>query len=161
MGGVTLEYSPTLYLAAEFPTAPYTSMPPRGEDWTVSPSLHIDLRIARSTRANLFLVGADPLVSNALRVVVPDLNHGTVIRRRGGRLLLPPASSRLGTVVVHDVDTLTPDDQYGLLDWMDAVQYRTQVVSTTSAPMLMRVEAGAFNDTLYYRLNKIYVDLSE
>ena len=154
-----MEYSPTLYLAAEFPAAP-TSMPPRGDDWTISPSLQFDLKVARATRANLFLVGSDPLVSNVLRAVVPDLNQGAVIRRPGGQLQLPPASSRPGTVVVRDVDTLTPDDQCGLLAWMDAVQHTTQVVSTTSAPLLMQVEMGAFNDTLYYRLNKIYIELS-
>ena len=156
-----MEYSSTLYFAAESPTAPYASIPPRADDWSVSPSLHIDLRVARSSKANLFLVGTDRLIANVLSVAVPDLNQGAVIRSKGGRLLLPPVSSRLRTVVVRDVDGLTPEEQNGLLEWMDAVQHRTQVVSTTAAPLLERVDAGTFNDTLYYRLNKIYVELSE
>jgi DNA-binding NtrC family response regulator len=34
------------------------------------------------------------------------------------------------------------------------------VVSTTSAPLLPRVEAGEFNATLFYRLNTVCVDVT-
>lgn len=154
-----MAYSSTLYLAAESPSAPYASMPP-GTDRSVSP-FSLDLRVARTSKANLFVVGSDRMVANVLSVAVPNMAQCTVIRCKDGRLLLPPVSLRPGTLVVRDVEALTADDQRELLEWMDAVQYRTQVISTTSRPLLERVEAGDFNDTLYYRLNKIYVELSE
>jgi transcriptional regulator of acetoin/glycerol metabolism len=48
-----------------------------------------------------------------------------------------------------------------LFEWLDSTSSGTQVVSTASAPLLPLVEAGAFDDALYYRLNTVYVDLSE
>jgi transcriptional regulator of acetoin/glycerol metabolism len=45
-------------------------------------------------------------------------------------------------------------------EWL-ASSNRPQVVSTASAPLLPLVEAGVFNDALYYRLNTVYIDLSE
>ena len=94
-------------------------------------------------------------------LLVPDANPSVMIRRQDGGLLLPPATARPSTVVVRDVDALTADEQRALLAWLDSGESRTQVVSTASAPVLPLVEAGAFNDALYYRLNTVYINLSE
>jgi transcriptional regulator of acetoin/glycerol metabolism len=47
-----------------------------------------------------------------------------------------------------------------LLDWMEHADGRTQVVSTSSAALLPRVQCGAFIDTLYYRLTTVCVDVT-
>ena len=62
--------------------------------------------------------------------------------------------------MLHDVGALTTDDQLRLLDWLERAEGRTQVVSTSSAPLLPRVHAGSFIDTLYYRLNTVCVDVT-
>jgi transcriptional regulator of acetoin/glycerol metabolism len=46
-----------------------------------------------------------------------------------------------------------------LLVWLETRPRRIQIVSTTSAPLQGRVESGAFNDTLYFRLNTVRIDL--
>ena len=47
-----------------------------------------------------------------------------------------------------------------LLDWLEAAAGRMQVVSTTPATLLPHVQAGAFIEQLYYRLNTVCVDMS-
>jgi transcriptional regulator of acetoin/glycerol metabolism len=54
---------------------------------------------------------------------------------------------------------LTLEEQRRLLEWLQETAGRTRVVSTTSAPLLPLVEDGVFLDTLYYRLNTVYVEL--
>jgi len=119
-----------------------------------------DLFRARITEANALLVGPDNLVENMVSLVVPDLKPTATIRRQNEELLLPTASPQLRTAVIRDVDGLTPVEQRRLLDWLGSAPNRTQLVSTTSVPLLPLVETGVFNDTLYYRLNTTYVDLS-
>lgn len=64
-----------------------------------------------------------------------------------------------GTVVLHDVDRLAVADQRHVEEWLDTVTGRTQVVSTSSQPLLPLIATGNFLDTLYYRLNTVYTDL--
>ena len=136
----------------------YASTPARG-DLAVWPYTELDL--ARITGANVLFLGAGPLVVDLVGVLVPSVNEGVTIRPRWGRLELPPASSHIGKVVVWDVDTLTLAGQRTLLEWMDVANGRTQVISIASAPLLIKVETGAFDATLYYRLNTICIDLSK
>ena len=119
------------------------------------------MKIAYVSRTNVLIVGPEPHVNNALSLTAPDLTRDAVIQSRGGRLQLPAPSTGPATVVVRDVDSLTPVEQRRLLEWLDAGSTRTQVISTASVPLLPLVEARGFNDTLYYRLNTIYIDLSE
>jgi hypothetical protein len=119
------------------------------------------MNIARITRTNVLVVGPDRLLGNVLSMLAPDASHDEAIQCEGGRLQLPAPAPRPSTVVVHDVDVLTPADQRRLLEWLDAANGRVQVVSTASVPLLPLVQARTFNDTLYYRLNTIYIDLSE
>ncbi len=44
--------------------------------------------------------------------------------------------------------------------WLDRAPGRTQVVSTTPALLFPRVQAGAFIDRLYYRLNTVCMDVT-
>ncbi len=117
--------------------------------------------MARATNTNVLVVGPDPLVKNVLNLVVPDARRDKAVHCQGGRLQLPQVSPQPAMVVVRDVDSLTPAEQRKLLDWLEAASTRTQVVSTASVPLLPLVQAHAFNDTLYYRLNTIYIDLFE
>jgi hypothetical protein len=119
------------------------------------------MKIAYVSRTNVLIVGPETHVNNALSLTAPDLSRDDVVQSRGGRLQLPAPATRPPTVVVRDVDTLTTAEQRRLLEWLDAASTRTQVISTASVPLLPLVETSDFNDTLYYRLNTIYIDLSE
>jgi hypothetical protein len=116
-----------------------------------------DWRLARAARVNLLLLGTDRNIPNALTALLPDLREPIATWSPGQPLTLPPAA-QAGTVILYDVDALRHEDQLRLLTWLDQTVGRTQVVSTASAPLLPRVEAGAFIDTLYYRLNTVCVE---
>ena len=118
-----------------------------------------DLDLARLTRVNLFLVGDDDVVVPVVTSLWPFLATPIVVRNRGERLRLSSTSEPVGTVVVCDVDTLTGHEQRALHNWM-AGNGRTQVVSTASKFLQPLLEAGAFHEGLYYRLNVVTVDLT-
>jgi hypothetical protein len=160
MGGVSVEYQARL-CSSNSNTAPYSSRPFSGADSVAPPSAAKDLKMAQATHTNVLVVGPNPVVKNVLNLVAPDARWDTAVQCQGGRLQLPLVSSRPTLLVVYDVDALTAAEQRTLLDWLEAASTRTQVVSTASVPLLPLVQAHAFNDTLYYRLNTIYIDLSE
>jgi DNA-binding NtrC family response regulator len=141
--------------------APHASMLPIREDSKIPPSIQRDLGVARTTRANLLLVGTERQVTRLLRVAVADSSHAAVVRCQNGRLLLPSMPSGAETIVIRDVDALTSEDQWKLCEWLDSRSDRTQVISTASAPLVPLVDSQLFNDALYYRLNVVYLDLSE
>lgn len=136
-------------------TQPYASTPQRSDERGV----HTDLSLARLTRANVLLVGPERRVEDLVRAHVPEIDAALVIRCQDAPPRLP-VSSHPGPVVLRDVDFLTPEEQRRLFEWLDSRTGRPQVVSTASAPLRPLVEAGAFSDALYYRLNTVYIDLS-
>jgi transcriptional regulator of acetoin/glycerol metabolism len=82
-----------------------------------------------------------------------------ITRWQPGEPLVLPSSASTGTLILHDVGLLPHDDQLRLLTWLEHSAGRTRVVCTTSASLYDHVEAGAFNETLYYRLNILLVDV--
>jgi len=143
-------------LAAGPPRAPL-STPMNDECGT--PPLHMDWDVARITKANLILIGAEQLVSNLVFSLWSSFNGPIVVRRHEERLQLPAASTPVGTVVLHCVDTLTRDEQSALYDWLSATRGRTRIVSTVSTSLLPMIKSRTFSDRLYYRLNALCVDL--
>ena len=71
-------------------------------------------------------------------------------------LELPRVS--LGTVILFGVDVLALDDQHRLMTWLERGD-RPRVISTSRVSLLPIVEAGMFIESLYYRLNTLYIDL--
>jgi hypothetical protein len=63
-------------------------------------------------------------------------------------------------MILQDIGALGHTDQLSLLDWLERAAGRTQVVSTTSTPLWPLIQAGAFIDSLYYRLNTVCVDVA-
>jgi len=156
-----MEYQFRLTGGVNHATAPHASMLPIRDDFTIPPSVQRDLSVARITRANILLVGSDRQVSRLVRLSVADLHPAAVVSCRNGHLRLPSTSLRAGTIVIRDVDALSSDDQVKLCEWLDTRSDRTQVVSTASSPIVPLVDSSLFNDALYYRLNVVYVDLTE
>jgi Sigma-54 interaction domain len=150
-------YSSGLVSSDDIPTTRYVPRSPRYGGWGVL----ADLFRARVTKANVLLVGPDHLVENVVNLLVSDPKSVAIIHRDNGELILPTPSPRVRTAIVRDVEGLTQEEQRRLLDWLGSTPNRPQLVSTTSAPLLPLVETGAFNDTLYYRLNTMYVDVCE
>jgi hypothetical protein len=120
-----------------------------------------DQHLWRSTRVNLFVIGADDMVATLVASLWLYLATPVVVRRRGEPLRLLPSWRLIGTIVVYDVDTLTREEQRALNEWVCGGKGHRRVISTASQSLLPMVEAGLFDDALYYRLNVVTIDLPQ
>jgi transcriptional regulator of acetoin/glycerol metabolism len=117
-----------------------------------------DCGLAQATRLNLLLINADGVIQGLVESFLLDRREQTAIWRPGNRLILPPVA-RSRTMILHDVGDLPLEDQHRLATWLEGAGRKTQIVSTAPRPLLPSVEAGTFDDTLYYRLNMVCVDV--
>lgn len=123
-------------------------------------AVHEELMTMGMPRVNLLLTGKARAVQDALESLAGNLHEPIVTWCPGEQLALPVARNA-GTMVLHNIDAMRLEEQVQLLAWLGEVMGRTQVVSTSAAPLLPQVRAGAFLDTLYYRLNTVYVPLAD
>ena len=129
------------------------------DHWRLARAAHVDLLLMGMPRVNLLLIAPDGVVRFVLESLLLDL-HDPIARWRPGERLVLPSTMESGTLVLHDTGALSADDQLRLLDWLERAEGRTQVVSTSSTPLLPLVHSGRFIDTLYYRLNTVCVDVT-
>jgi hypothetical protein len=116
-----------------------------------------DLTAVGRPGVNLLLSGMHEVVQNILDTILSDLETPIARWYPGERLVLPPVS-KTGTVILHDVGAMDQEDQLRLLAWSERAAGKIRIVSTASTPLMPLVNAGTFNDTLYYRLNTVLVD---
>jgi hypothetical protein len=124
---------------------------------------------------NLLVVGPDHAVDEVIVALKRDARRdgenpaptgigsgdGAFVSMWGpGSPFVLPSPASAGTMILRDVDTLVHDDQQTLVTWLEQAAGRVQVVSTASSSLMPLVEAGVFMQTLYYRLNTIYMDLT-
>jgi hypothetical protein len=107
-------------------------------------------------RPNLLLVGDEAVTSEFLGALLPTLQEPVCVTT-AARLSLP--SSSQGTLVVQDATSLAAEDQVRLFQWLCDHQPGTQLVTTAAKPLMPFVVRGAFLETLYYRLNVMYLEL--
>lgn len=106
--------------------------------------------------ANVVVVGADRAIVRLWTAVWSTL-HKPVCWVESGRLWLPPQLA--GTLVLRHVNDLIRQDQVRLLDWLGQDGRSIRVLASTPRPLFPDVEAGAFLDRLYYRLNTLHFSL--
>jgi hypothetical protein len=138
---------------------PLTGGPPLLKDWHLAREAQVSLLLMGNPRVNLLLVGIDAGVWNVLETLLLNIDQPITRWFPGDTLALPPPS-RTGTLILHDVGTMTPEEQRYLLDWMDRAAGGMQIVTTTPAPLMPRVKSGAFMEILYYRLNTVCIDVT-
>lgn len=115
----------------------------------------------RTAQANLLLVGAEAAVGDILDGLRADCRQPVETCEAGSFPALSPPS-RAGTLILRDVGSLTQEGQRRLMEWLDDnVHDRIQVITTNAAALWPQVRDGAFTEALYYRLNVIYVDLTD
>lgn len=114
------------------------------------------LQLAEKHRVNVLLMGTNDVVHRVMAALDERLNEPIARWSPGEEFVLP--TETVGTMVLNDVGSLPIQEQIQLLEWLTAAHGRTQVVSTTPTPLLPQVKAGAFIDTLYYRLNTVCLD---
>jgi hypothetical protein len=156
-----MQYPSRLFSQVDARSVLHPSTPLPSHDSRAWLAITSDLALARISNANLLIVGPDPMVLSLVSTLVSDRCRVAVIARANGKLLLPPASSQLSMAIIRQVDALTPEEQRRVLEWLRSETNRVQVVSTASASLLPMVDAGSFNDVLYYHLNTTYIDLRQ
>jgi hypothetical protein len=149
--------TPSKVYAAARRTPPVADDTPDGSDHeTLDRGLEV-LQLAEKHRVNVLLMGTNDLVHRVLAALHERLHEPVARWSPGEQFVLPPAEEG-GTMLLHDVGSLAIQEQIQLLEWLTNAHGRTQVVSTTPGLLLPRVKAGAFIDTLYYRLNTVCLD---
>jgi hypothetical protein len=117
---------------------------------------HLD--VCLSTRANLLLIGPDHITGAFLKAVRPHLQEPVAILRGGEPLALP--TGPVGTLVLINVGAFSPPDQSRLFDALNDRLIEAQVISTSATGLMPMLAAKSFLETLYYRLNTIYIDVA-
>jgi sigma-54-interacting transcriptional regulator len=120
---------------------------------------HEDLLLMGMPPVNLLLTGSHGRIREVLGRLLRAVDGPIAAWYPGERLVLP-GDPRTGTLILHELGFLGYAEQIRLLEWLEEGVGRTQVVSTTSTSLLPRVQAGTFNDVLYYRLNTVSVDVT-
>jgi hypothetical protein len=115
------------------------------------------LQLAEKHRVNVLLMGSNDLVHRVMAALHERFAEPVARWSPGEQFVLPPVEEG-GTVLLNDVGSLQIQEQIQLLEWLTSAHGRTQVVSTTPVLLLPRIKAGAFIDTLYYRLNTVCLD---
>ena len=115
---------------------------------------HDELSFLGSLGANLLLIGVDAASRDQIEASLIPLRGPVTKWAPGTRLALPSADAR-GTLLLHEVGSLTHDEQVRLLSWLEQTAGRTRVVCTASSSLYALVEAKKFIHTLYYRLNTV------
>jgi hypothetical protein len=105
---------------------------------------------------NLLLIGPP----GATRAFIGDMMSSLVppvVCWDEGTADLPTDST--GSLIIHNVASLTPAYQDRLLEWLNNQSPRRTVIATSIEPFYRNVETGLFSDSLYYRLNTVTVQL--
>jgi len=117
-----------------------------------------ELMFSETFGANMLMIGSDRETRNLIDNNLLHLKQPLNVWNPGERLVLPVAET--GTLILHEVGLLPREDQVRLMTWMENAVGRVRVVCTSSESMMPRIEAGSFNQTLYYRLNTVAISVS-
>jgi Sigma-54 interaction domain len=109
-----------------------------------------------TSRANALLIGPRHVTGRLVHFLRSQLARPIVRVRSHMPLALPPAD-QVGTVILEDVDRLDTAAQVYVLEWLERAVPRVRMISTSTLPVRPMVVTGVFDETLYYRLNVLYV----
>jgi hypothetical protein len=113
--------------------------------------------LAQAARVNILLVHVGNNLQSIVQSFALDRREPLPSWRPGEPLVLPQAA-RSRMMILHEVGAMPIEDQRRLLAWLEGAGRSVQIISTSAAPLIDAVDAGTFLDSLYYRLNVVYVD---
>ena len=116
-----------------------------------------DWRVLATSRANILLVGPEPLTSQVVDALRPSFWE-PIAHWLGDEETAPPCPC--ATLFLANADQLSLDDQQRVDRWL-ATGSPPQVVTIAAAPLFPLVEQGRFLARLYYRLNVVYLALEQ
>ena len=113
--------------------------------------------LLRDGHPNVLIVGHDAAVETVLAELHSLVRPPITSIRADHRFGLPSWLAS-GTLILRNLTALTWEDQRRLHDWMTRTGGVIQVIATSAVPLLPFLERGTFLDTLYYRLNVLYIE---
>ena len=116
--------------------------------------------LLRVAHPNVLVVGDDVSALHGILSTLRDGCRQPVVTGVTTDPLSLPSRDTCGTLILRDILSLSLTAQQELLDWLEHVNGRAQVITTATEPPWAHVKAGTFLCTLYYRLNTVYVDLT-
>lgn len=149
---------PTSLFQIELPTT-FATRTQRKRDAAWWLSLDHDLRLIRGTEVSVMMVGPEQVLEELIGRVTSGFEPPQIVQCQNQQLRLPAPSSGTRGVWFRDIDALSAHEQRRLLHWLESDRSEP-VFSTASVPLFPLVQAGFFNETLLYRLNTVYIDLS-
>ena len=105
---------------------------------------------------NILIVGSEGAAETALQQLSFMFAGPADIRVLPGPLL-PLPRANCAVLILRNVQSLTPEQQMELSQWLDS-RPGVPVVSVNSSSVFPLVADGTFSDRLYYRLNMIVED---
>jgi sigma-54-interacting transcriptional regulator len=102
--------------------------------------------------ANLLLIGPDGATREFLAPLIASL-PSPVVYCNAADPEFP--NGPVGSLIVRDVDRLTPTHQLLLLEWLSDRSRGARVIATSARQVFSDVTSGVFSDSLYYRLNTV------
>jgi len=130
------------------PRAQAAEEPPQSGSVVLPPEC---LSILETRRPNLLLIGPAGPIAAVMQVIERSLIR-PVVSCHAGRLAVLP--QRIGTLVVHDADRLSRDQQAELHSWLNRHADK-QVITIAMEPLFSLVVRNLFSDVLFYRLNAV------
>jgi len=118
-----------------------------------------DWQMALTLPVNVLMVGPNHVTQSALAAIDPWLGASALTIRPGGLADLP-AAERGGALILEDLCDFAPAEQLRLIGWLEQNVGRARIISTSRQPMAPMLSAGLFLETLYYRLNVVYIEMA-
>lgn len=116
-----------------------------------------ELDILRVWHPNVLIAGPIAGVRAALAALQRLFRPVAVHWRAGSALPATTLHDHARTLIVEDVEALSPGEQQELLAWLKQNDRAVQVVATTSQPLLDLVQTGKFDAALFYALNVVHI----
>jgi hypothetical protein len=122
--------------------------------FTLSRDFILDLELACSSQGNIWLVGDRPTIVACLT----RLHHylATPVVRVQCPEAVPAAVHNARTLVLSDANRMDVATQRRVLELLER-ECRPRVISTSEDPVTASIADGTFLESLYYRLNTIYL----
>jgi hypothetical protein len=135
---------------------------PMNNESSISTQIHVDPRdwvAIMKAKPNVLICGEPMFIDSFLELLAGHC--ASPIRRisHSGALGVLSAIED-GTVVLENADQYKESEQQAVLDWLANTGPAIQLITTTGKPLFELVEQGQFLDSLFYRINTMYLELS-
>jgi hypothetical protein len=101
------------------------------------------------------LVGGVAIAVDAFLRAVKDRAQPPIREVRATAFEAPAHTD--GTLILRGVEALDRGQQVMLLGWLETPQNKTRVIATSATPVYLLVQAEAFLERLFYRLNVVHI----